>query len=54
MKATGFIFLIMMWGHCNENQPTREKLVVVMQLQDQDEQTRTEMTPGLLLRLVAR
>lgn len=53
MKATVFIFLIMIWTDYNENPPTREKLVAVVQLQDQDEQTCTEMTPGLLLRLVA-
>lgn len=53
MKETVFIFLIMMWGDCNENPRTREKLVAVMQLQDQDEQICTEMTPGFFIRLVA-
>lgn len=53
MKVTGFIFLIMIRGDCNETHPTREKLGELMQLQDQDEQTCIEVTPGLLLRLVA-
>lgn len=48
-KATVSTFLIMMWGDYSEN-PTR---AAVMQLQGQDEQTCTEMTRGLVLRLVA-